>query len=342
MKKLIIFISIISILMTVMLCSCNAYPSRNSEVSNESEQESTGIIPANKQYQGEETGGYEKIELKNSYGNLANDCQRQIYDEIKNQCLNITHSKREDGELYTIDAVKCPENTEKRDIKIAFNAFKNDNPRCFWISTACVISESPYFGSSLYLLSLYSPEETAEREQKFTDKIDEVLNEMPVGITPYERELYLHNFLIENCQYEDGALDVVYGDDDYMNYCDCFNAYGALINGKAVCQGYAELYSCLLSRAGINNALISSKDHVWNAVELENQWYNVDVTWDDTANTNRYFNLSQPLFSCDHTAAPMYWEMTDEQILGDSENFGQWFNTFIPNCDGEKYLGVQV
>ena len=142
----------------------------------------------------------------------------------------------------------------------------------------------------------------------------------------------VHDYLVNNIEYDSGITN--------------FTAYSALFEGTTVCQGYSLLYYKLLTEAGVQCRFITGsangEDHGWNLVKIGDAWYNVDVTWDDTANTNRYFNLSQPLFSCDHTAAPMYWEMTDEQILGDSENFGQWFNTFIPNCDGEKYLGVQV
>ena len=37
----------------------------------------------------------------------------------------------------------------------------------------------------------------------------------------------------------------------------------------------------LLEELGINNFRIASEKHTWNAVEIENKWYHLDLTWDD-------------------------------------------------------------
>lgn len=61
-------------------------------------------------------------------------------------------------------------------------------------------------------------------------------------------------------------------------------AYGALANGKAVCQGYSFAYKLLLRRAGVPAVYVGSDSmqHAWNMVQMENNgWYHVDVTWDD-------------------------------------------------------------
>jgi hypothetical protein len=42
-----------------------------------------------------------------------------------------------------------------------------------------------------------------------------------------------------------------------------------------------------IQKMGIPNFKISSKDHVWNYVYLDNKWYHLDLTWDDPiVNTN--------------------------------------------------------
>ncbi len=66
--------------------------------------------------------------------------------------------------------------------------------------------------------------------------------------------------------------------------------YGALVDGKAVCEGYAEAFKLLCDRFGIPCAVIlgegvvssGSEPHMWNYVQMEDgYWYAVDVTWDD-------------------------------------------------------------
>lgn len=84
-------------------------------------------------------------------------------------------------------------------------------------------------------------------------------------------------------------------------------AYAAMINGSAVCQGYATLMYRMLMQLGIGCRLIPSNIHAWNIVELNGLYYNVDSTWDagSAPGQHRYFLLSDGSFS-DHPRAADY------------------------------------
>ena len=75
------------------------------------------------------------------------------------------------------------------------------------------------------------------------------------------------------------------------------DAGGALRTGRAVCQGYSELFSRMAGVAGFDCAVISGfgrgvgfslfdpedpsrSNHAWNAVRVDGAWYLLDVTWD--------------------------------------------------------------
>ena len=65
---------------------------------------------------------------------------------------------------------------------------------------------------------------------------------------------------------------------------DDFSIYGVLVNGKAVCEGYALTNIYLLSRLGIQAMFCrwSQINHGWNIVWLDNILLTVfDITWDD-------------------------------------------------------------
>lgn len=110
------------------------------------------------------------------------------------------------------------------------------------------------------------------------------------GMTDLQIALALHDYLALSIEYTyptgNGRNDPVY------------SAYGALVNGQAVCQGYALAYDYLLSAAGIPNMFVASSDlnHGWNLVYVGGNWYHVDITWDDSigfaACTHRNFLLS--------------------------------------------------
>lgn len=89
--------------------------------------------------------------------------------------------------------------------------------------------------------------------------------------TDLQKCIFIHDALIMNCKYDTTVQKMSY------------TAYGALVSGKAVCQGYSLAYAQLLSELGIEcTVAYSLKDnHMWNCVKIGDSWYNVDVTYDD-------------------------------------------------------------
>lgn len=73
------------------------------------------------------------------------------------------------------------------------------------------------------------------------------------------------------------------------------NAYFALVEQETMCVGYALAYQMLANRLGGNAITVygfaksehsddEGEYHNWNIVEYDGNWYQVDVTWDDTSN----------------------------------------------------------
>ena len=85
----------------------------------------------------------------------------------------------------------------------------------------------------------------------------------------------IHDYIINNTEY-----DVERNETGTSNY-DSNTAYGALIQGKAICSGYADAMALFLARFNIPNYKIASGTHVWNAVYINNTWLHLDLTWDD-------------------------------------------------------------
>ena len=89
----------------------------------------------------------------------------------------------------------------------------------------------------------------------------------------------VHDYLIDNIEY-----------DTTISRPNIYNAYGALINRNAVCEGYARAFKYLMDSMGINCTLAIGKasnsegrteNHAWNYVEIDGNWYAIDCTWDD-------------------------------------------------------------
>ncbi len=78
--------------------------------------------------------------------------------------------------------------------------------------------------------------------------------------------------------------------DDAAAAVNIRNSYGALVNGKAVCEGYTRAFKCAMDKLGIPCEIVQGyasyegglEPHAWNAVKIDNVWYGVDVTWNDS------------------------------------------------------------
>ena len=118
---------------------------------------------------------------------------------------------------------------------------------------------------------------------------------------PETKAYIAHNYLVKTVKYwlkeEANPLEK-----SYMQ-----SAYGALINHKCVCQGYAEAYKRFMDSQGVICYVIcgkirgSQEYHAWNVISFDGRkFYHVDVTWDvsDSARASwKYFCKSDAQMS---------------------------------------------
>jgi len=135
-----------------------------------------------------------------------------------------------------------------------------------WID---VDSSFRYLSGYLFPEYLCSASEAASRKTKFDQTVNKIVSRVRPEWTDAEKVLYLHDTLIERCEY----------DFTYTNY----DAYSALVSGSAVCQGYALALNVMCHKIGIPSYVISSDEHnhMWNVVQIDGEWYHVDATYDD-------------------------------------------------------------
>lgn len=125
----------------------------------------------------------------------------------------------------------------------------------------------------------------------------------------YNKILEVHNALAKALKY-----------DTTLSKDNIHNIYGALINNEVVCEGYAKAFKYILNALDIECILVSgdatnssgkTESHMWNYVKINDEWYGVDLTWDDPiiiggSNSNNnvrrdYFLRGTRTFSRTHT-----------------------------------------
>ena len=119
-------------------------------------------------------------------------------------------------------------------------------------------------------------EEFFERYQKLQSAVLGYLDKVENGNSEAEKVVYLHNMLAENVVYAKKLSDETYESTAYT-------AYGALVNGSAVCDGYTYAFDLISKYVGLDAMRVSNQEntHAWNAVKIGGEWYFVDVMCDD-------------------------------------------------------------
>jgi hypothetical protein len=97
-------------------------------------------------------------------------------------------------------------------------------------------------------------------------------------------------------------------------------AYGGVVTGNAVCEGYAKSFKVIMDKLNIPCVLVSGEAnvgteddpvwqaHMWNYVKLDvgnnkKAWYAIDVTWNDTTNVEqKYYLLGSLDMNVEHSA----------------------------------------
>ena len=89
------------------------------------------------------------------------------------------------------------------------------------------------------------------------------------GMTDMERARSLHDFMVKHYSYSSTSGGA---------------ATTMLLTNKGVCEAYSRVYYLLAKMAGLEAHIVlgvAGGPHAWNMVRVNDEWYHVDVTWDD-------------------------------------------------------------
>lgn len=210
-------------------------------------------------------------------------------------------------------------------------------------------------GTAVKVIYEESLEEQARKQEEIKNKVSEIIEEIITGnMTEREKELAINQYLCDTIVYDEDALlnaeehGYMYTDEEFK---DSFTAYGALINGKCVCAGYAAAFKLLAEEAGLEAIVVTgflngSLAHAWNKIKIDGEWQIVDVTNND----NEYFFnalLNLPAFVGDRVLIEDKKYMLDKVIsdyVGDSDSNEYYHITdnYFPAQEAAEKLSAEL
>lgn len=217
---------------------------------------------------------------------------------------------------------------DKEKNNIIYAAILQDNPDLFWLSGICECRERD---KANYIIRVFLSNEIASfgidriktMSCEMTERADAIIDSIP-DEDEYAKALYIHDYLIDSITYDSEA--------DYRH-----SAYGAIVEGRAVCDGYSAAFQYLMNRLEIPSGRVYGKivgrkeenesGHAWNYIKLKGDFYFVDVTWDDPGREDTESLLEQRKYD--------YFCITQSEIqithYINNEPYDR--NLFFPSCN---------
>ncbi len=230
-----------------------------------------------------------------------------------------------------------PEPGYKDMIKRSVYSLTYDHPELFWLNRSFTMTRTYSDGKTVVLIELHSYEfyEYSSNPQRYVAKLENKVAEvasLASGIeTEYEKAKFFYKYLAEHTEYDDERLaesqKTVHSPLSQLIY----TPYACLVEGRAVCAGYAKAFQMLCEACGIECTYITGwggeERHGWSCVKLDGEYYFVDPTWGDGEVTYE----GKPIECVNYEYLCMNKETLGLSHLPDEELLP------VPVCDSDKY-----
>ncbi len=232
---------------------------------------------------------------QNFYYEQLDEYAKIIYDKLNSNLESLKTGMYTADFGLTFDELLHQEGGDvilKDSFQLAINALTFDNPDLFYLDVTklyLLTEVTTRAFSKKYEVTIGPNEESYlskafPTEQVVTSAINMIEQEKNNLINQcqnkntVEKIKIVHDYLVDNTEYDLEAGENIY------------NVYGTLIDKKSVCEGYARSFKYIMDDLNIpciiacgigKNSEGKAESHAWNYVQIDEQWYAIDVTWDD-------------------------------------------------------------
>lgn len=226
-----------------------------------------------------------------------NSASKIIYDKLYENRENLktgTYKINFENTFQELLSTEGGETELKRQYQSAIEALIYENPEIFYLDATSMfiniekttkmtgVKYNVYIdnGNKLsYLAEGFNNKQEIEAYQIQIEQVRDYILSNLNGKSDYEKIKMVHDYLIDSIEY-----------DSTISRDNIYDIYGALVSRVCVCEGYAKAFQYLMNETGIDNVIVigtgtnskgETENHAWNYVKLNDNWYAVDVTWDD-------------------------------------------------------------
>lgn len=135
-------------------------------------------------------------------------------------------------------------------------------------------------------------EEDKETLKMARDVLDEVIED---GMSDYEKEEAVYKWMVKNIGHGRGGVISRPGMDR-----SAFTPHDVLSSRGAVCVGYATTFRLFMNMLGMDCHIVHNEYHSWDLVQLDEDWYHVDIYSDAHGVLYGNFNMTDEVATNGH------------------------------------------
>lgn len=259
--------------------------------------------------------------------NLLSSEEKAIWDRMDLMCRTYL-SGTQNAQRYTVSsgwvngtgAVLCDGMGANAALNLA-ELFCDSNPQYYFIKKSVKYYTSSTKGTNI-IFCIYpafaSGTARAAATAQVLNKAQEWVALAGQYATEEQKVQAVHDAIVQKVYYNDNIYNANFNEDTEYSQ----SAYSVFCTDKTVCAGYSQALSMVLNGAGIDSFSVTSYNHQWNKIRVNDSWYNADATWADQSDgiLYRYFLRSDAFYDSDSSGN------------AESHTEESYWNGYLPVC----------
>lgn len=265
----------------------------------------------------------------NYFYNQMSENARAFWDALDSMCLTYLTTNKDaeyvsDYPGYYSDFTIAKGLTKNQAVEVYY-IFCYSNPQYYFLNRACLIGTylDTWVISARFYPSFANGASRAQTTANVKGQVDSWQSQINALSSDEQKVKLIHDLIIQKVEYDydfislpedqqDSAESVLYNQSAYSVFC----------TDLTVCAGYAQAFGMMCNGSGIDAVAVTSADHEWNKVRINDSWYNVDCTWDDAGN-------GYPIYYDFFAKNDAYYDNAQQASSHAEESY---WNKYLPPC----------
>lgn len=240
--------------------------------------------------------------------------QKKVYDAVFNALKN-----------FDLDAAIPKLSLEE--IADAIKIFSGDYPEFINLDHSHIETETGLFGSRLKIKYLFNKSDFRQKESLLYNKVRNIISDEHIEqeTDDYRKLMKIYSYMYRHIKYDHEDKE-----SSFIKNPKAHNAYGAIIENLAVCEGNALAFNLLAKESGISCMYISGdmegEPHAWVIVKINGSFFHIDPTPVE-------FNFERP-----EETDFSFFALSDKDIMYNHN----WDKNFYPACPESDFMCYKI